>query len=389
MVETTRRQAIEDAASSLFHEHGYSGTSVRDIARAVDIQGASLYAHVASKQEVLWSIVERTASRFEAAADTVEAADPGALVFGPGVHLISLVRAHVGVVTDDIERASVFVHEWRVARPRPARRHRPASRRLRGPLPRRDQQRRRGRRVRRRRSRRDRRLHPVRAQRPRRLVPPGWTARTHGRSPTPTPTSRCAPSRPGAGHDRPARSRTDPRPARARPPGVQRGPAARRALRAVRGARGGRAQDRGDRLDARRVPDGRPALRRDARQQRADGRPARARMADAGADPAAEAGPDRQGPGRGRARPAALPRGRGPRQAARGDVRRPAGREDQVPQRLPLPDRRLGRRRDDRLAGGRRRDRRPAGAARLVVRAVRPDDAQDLLGGIGPHHARA
>ena len=86
---------------------------MRDIARAVDIQGASLYAHVASKQEVLWSIVERTASRFEAAADAVEAGDPGAVVFGPGVHLISLVRAHVGVVTDDIERASVFVHEWR------------------------------------------------------------------------------------------------------------------------------------------------------------------------------------------------------------------------------------------------------------------------------------
>jgi TetR/AcrR family transcriptional regulator, cholesterol catabolism regulator len=113
MVETTRRREIEDAASSLFHEHGYSGTSVRDIARAVDIQGASLYAHVASKQEVLWSIVERTATRFETAAEGVEAADPGAAVFGPGVYLISLVRAHVAVVTDDIERASVFVHEWR------------------------------------------------------------------------------------------------------------------------------------------------------------------------------------------------------------------------------------------------------------------------------------
>jgi len=113
MVETSRRREIEDAASSLFHERGYSGTSVRDIARAVDIQGASLYAHVASKQDVLWAIVERMAARFEAAADAVEAADPGAVVFGPGVHLISLVRAHVGVVTDDIERASVFVHEWR------------------------------------------------------------------------------------------------------------------------------------------------------------------------------------------------------------------------------------------------------------------------------------
>ncbi len=113
MVETTRRREIEDAASSLFHEHGYSGTSVRDIARAVDMQGASLYSHVASKQEVLWSIVERTATRFEVAADLVEATDPGAVVFGPGVHLIALVRAHVGVVTDDIQRASVFVHEWR------------------------------------------------------------------------------------------------------------------------------------------------------------------------------------------------------------------------------------------------------------------------------------
>lgn len=113
MVETTRRQAIEDAASALFHEHGYSGTSVRDIARAVDIQGASLYAHVTSKQDVLWSIVETTADRFEAAAEAIETADPGGASFGRGVYLIALVRAHVGVVTDDIERASVFVHEWR------------------------------------------------------------------------------------------------------------------------------------------------------------------------------------------------------------------------------------------------------------------------------------
>jgi AcrR family transcriptional regulator len=113
LVEITRRQAIEEAASLLFRERGYSGTSVRDIARAVDIRGASLYAHVTSKQDVLWSIVERMASRFELAADVVEAADPGAVTFGREVYLIALVRAHVGVITDDIERASVFVHEWR------------------------------------------------------------------------------------------------------------------------------------------------------------------------------------------------------------------------------------------------------------------------------------
>jgi AcrR family transcriptional regulator len=124
-METARRREIEDVASSLFREHGYAGTSVRDIARALDIQGASLYAHVSSKQDVLWSIIERTANRFDAAADaaTMAVAAPGGpgtdttaastAVTPPAARLVALVRAHVGVVTDDIGRASVFVHEWR------------------------------------------------------------------------------------------------------------------------------------------------------------------------------------------------------------------------------------------------------------------------------------
>jgi AcrR family transcriptional regulator len=112
VVETTRRREIEDVASSLFRERGYSGTSVRDIARALDIQGASLYAHVTSKQDVLWSIVERTASRFEASADAALTAcsEPND---NHASRLAALAKAHVTVVTDDIERASVFVHEWR------------------------------------------------------------------------------------------------------------------------------------------------------------------------------------------------------------------------------------------------------------------------------------
>jgi AcrR family transcriptional regulator len=114
MVETTRRREIEDVASELFREHGYSGTSVRDIARALDIQGASLYAHVASKQDVLWSIVHRTASQFEAAADAAQA---GAGEADPRTKLQALARAHVGVVVEDVGRASVFIHEWRSLAP--------------------------------------------------------------------------------------------------------------------------------------------------------------------------------------------------------------------------------------------------------------------------------
>jgi AcrR family transcriptional regulator len=68
----SRRRRIEDVASSLFRERGYAATSIRDIARALDVQGASLYAHVTSKEDVLWSIVDRAAARFEEAADEAE-----------------------------------------------------------------------------------------------------------------------------------------------------------------------------------------------------------------------------------------------------------------------------------------------------------------------------
>ena len=114
MVETRKRQ-IEDVASELFRERGYAATSVRDIARALDIQGASLYSHVRSKEEVLWSIVDRAAERFEQAADQAEqAADQAEQGSRPCVdRLRALVRAHVSVVTADPEYASVFAYEWK------------------------------------------------------------------------------------------------------------------------------------------------------------------------------------------------------------------------------------------------------------------------------------
>jgi AcrR family transcriptional regulator len=113
MVET-RRDQIESVASSLFRERGYPGTSVRDIARALDMQGASLYAHVASKEDVLWAIVQRAADRFEQAADDAARSTARA---GPAERLRALVRAHVGVVTDSVEYASAFVYEWKFLSP--------------------------------------------------------------------------------------------------------------------------------------------------------------------------------------------------------------------------------------------------------------------------------
>jgi AcrR family transcriptional regulator len=113
VVEISRRQAIEDVASDLFRERGYAATSIRDIARALSVQGASLYAHVTSKEDVLWAIVDRAASRFEAAAQAAlrdaDARRPG----DAAEALAALVRAHVEVLTADVDEAGVFVHEWR------------------------------------------------------------------------------------------------------------------------------------------------------------------------------------------------------------------------------------------------------------------------------------
>lgn len=106
-----RRRAIENVASGLFRERGYAATTVRDIARELDLQGASLYAHVSSKAEVLWSIVDRAAGMFEQAAEQALAHVPASA--GAVDRIAALVRAHVAVVAADPELAAVFVHEWR------------------------------------------------------------------------------------------------------------------------------------------------------------------------------------------------------------------------------------------------------------------------------------
>jgi AcrR family transcriptional regulator len=111
MIETgARRREIDEVASGLFHANGYAATSIRDIARALDMQGASLYAHVASKEDLLWAIVDRAATAFERAADRADEETRGADAVE---RLAALVEAHVEVVTADPGRTSVFVTEWR------------------------------------------------------------------------------------------------------------------------------------------------------------------------------------------------------------------------------------------------------------------------------------
>jgi AcrR family transcriptional regulator len=103
----TRRRQIEDVASTLFSHRGYAATSMRDIAKALDLQGGSLYAHIPSKEAVLAAIVEEAADGFHAAVRPIAE--------GPGTaaeRLKAMIGAHVGVVTGGRDRAKVFLFEW-------------------------------------------------------------------------------------------------------------------------------------------------------------------------------------------------------------------------------------------------------------------------------------
>jgi TetR/AcrR family transcriptional regulator, cholesterol catabolism regulator len=54
----TRREIILKTAARLFREKGYEGTTVRDLADAVNLQSGSLFFHFRSKEEILLSILE-------------------------------------------------------------------------------------------------------------------------------------------------------------------------------------------------------------------------------------------------------------------------------------------------------------------------------------------
>jgi len=103
-----RKDQILAAAERLFREKGYLATSVRDIGKAVGVQGASLYHHVGSKEEILWTIASRAADEFFAALRPVmamEAPTP--------LKLRKAIIAHVSVITRHLDASGVYFNEWR------------------------------------------------------------------------------------------------------------------------------------------------------------------------------------------------------------------------------------------------------------------------------------
>jgi TetR/AcrR family transcriptional regulator, cholesterol catabolism regulator len=103
----TRRNELTRQAARLFAEKGYHGTSIGDLAEAMGVQKGSLYAHIDAKADLLWDVASEGAAAFHEALDAVHDDAPAA------EKIRLALRAHLRVVAEQLDVATVFIREWR------------------------------------------------------------------------------------------------------------------------------------------------------------------------------------------------------------------------------------------------------------------------------------
>ena len=104
---SSRKRELTHEAARLFAEKGYHGTSIGDLAGAMGVQKGSLYAHIDSKADLLWEVAHDGAVAFHAALDEVPENLP------PTEKIRLALRAHLRVISEQLEIATVFIREWR------------------------------------------------------------------------------------------------------------------------------------------------------------------------------------------------------------------------------------------------------------------------------------
>ena len=115
----TRDQILE-AAAQIFGQKGYHAASMQDIARAVNLQKASLYHHVDSKQEILLALLDQALDllieRMEVVLQQDAAVDE---------KLRQAMRSYLQTLAENRELSAVLLFEHRSLEPELRERHLP------------------------------------------------------------------------------------------------------------------------------------------------------------------------------------------------------------------------------------------------------------------------
>ncbi len=103
-----RRAEMVAAAARLFSRRGYHGTSMQHLGDALGLLKGSLYAHVGSKEELLFDVVDEGADRFlERGREAAESTAPAS------VRLERFLIGHIATAIEHLDAATVFLNEWR------------------------------------------------------------------------------------------------------------------------------------------------------------------------------------------------------------------------------------------------------------------------------------
>ena len=102
------RQDILEAAAQIFREKGFHGASMNDIAEAVNLQKASLYHHVTSKQEILLDILDQA---LQLLLDRISSITSQSIPIDKKLRL--MIREYLQILADNADLAAVLLFEHR------------------------------------------------------------------------------------------------------------------------------------------------------------------------------------------------------------------------------------------------------------------------------------
>ena len=102
------REDILEAAAQVFRQKGFHGTSMQDIAKAVNLQKPSLYHHVSSKQEILLALLDRALEILLERISVISSQDIPA-----DKKLREMIRAYLEILAENMDLAAVLLFEHR------------------------------------------------------------------------------------------------------------------------------------------------------------------------------------------------------------------------------------------------------------------------------------
>ncbi|MFN2158928.1 MAG: TetR/AcrR family transcriptional regulator [Anaerolineales bacterium] len=106
------RDEILDAAVQIFSQKGFHASSMQDIANAVNLQKASLYHHVSSKQEILALLLDQS---LDILIDQMK--EISLLDFPPEEKLRTAIKGYLNTLIINRDRAAVLLMEHRSLNP--------------------------------------------------------------------------------------------------------------------------------------------------------------------------------------------------------------------------------------------------------------------------------